>query len=427
MEPNEDNPVPFTARLTAYHRAQEAKQPDPLVQDPFAEILAGDLERYARDHGYAIGKGDYTIVRTRFIDHDVIGPWCKTHRTSQIVLLGAGLDARALRLDILQSGEHSVFEVDYPEIITYKERVLPSEDSPVPLVRLSADISSENLIHCLCEKGYNKERPTLWILEGIAYYLEKRVIRSILLNLAHTSTAESRVFADVCVPGLAEAKFGPFMMHFKWGINPDDITSFFSSAGWDVTHSFADDHDKGRDVGQRGLLFVTGQRMQSLGKRTIRPVEEQTVELEIRSSRARAVALGVRTSMAPLVKLLIESYTEKPDKGFEIYQRFIEEQEPTVRQLVEAMGNPVSVSKVSPRLLRDPRSFFEREDRSPDEEMAHMIGYLEALISLVYCGLKGLDGHQFAQTNMFAVRQAAEERDLMFIEALLNLLNDEQG
>ena len=39
------------------------------------------------------------------------------------------------------------------------------------------------------------------------------------------------------------------------------MSSFFASAGWNVLLcSFADDHDQGRDVGQKGLIFVHGMR-----------------------------------------------------------------------------------------------------------------------------------------------------------------------
>ena len=89
--------VPFTSRLIAYYRAEETKREMPLVSDPFAERLAGDLSSYFEKHKRTKGTGDYAVVRTYYIDEKVLKPWCDDKRRSQIVMLGAGLDARAYR------------------------------------------------------------------------------------------------------------------------------------------------------------------------------------------------------------------------------------------------------------------------------------------------------------------------------------------
>jgi methyltransferase (TIGR00027 family) len=252
--------VPFTARLIAYYRTQEMDNESPLIIDPFAERLAGDLQSYLQKHRHQ-SKSDYTIVRPYFIEEKLLTHWCNTIRESQIVLLGAGMDTRAYRFKPLLLNKHTIFEVDFETVNRYKEEILQEEEPLCHLVRISADISIINdLMSKLREVGFLSNIPTFWILEGLVYYLEKDLIISLLDEMAKISGEESKLFVDVCVPMLAMMEFGPFARHFLWGIEKQDVPSFFDSVGWNVSCSFADDYNMGRDVGQRGMIFVHGYR-----------------------------------------------------------------------------------------------------------------------------------------------------------------------
>ncbi|MFW9903620.1 MAG: class I SAM-dependent methyltransferase [Candidatus Thorarchaeota archaeon] len=257
---DEEDAVPFTARLLAYYRSQEYKSASPLIIDPFAERLAGDMTVYADKHKFMVQRGDYAIIRSYFIENILLNSWCINNEISQIVLLGAGLDTRAYRLEKLQVNQHTIFEIDYPPVIEYKEVILKDEEPLCTLVRVSEDLSSPNWDSSLIKNGFSIEIPAFWVLEGLAYYLEKEVFVSLLQTAAKMSTKTSRLFVDICVPILAELEFGPFTPYFKWGLEKKAVPSFFAANGWNVSCSFADDHDQGRDVGQRGLIFVSGVR-----------------------------------------------------------------------------------------------------------------------------------------------------------------------
>jgi len=255
-----NTPIPFTARLNAYHRAEEYKRDAPLLRDPFAELLAGDLKDYFEEHKFLAGRGDLQITRSYFIENELLLPWCEKHKRSQIVLLGAGLDTRAYRFESLQFNTHTVFEIDFPVIIQYKKKILKDEQPLCELIRLSTDLSDSNWSSNLLDRGFSSDISTFWILEGLVYYLEKEDLLSLLKDACKISADTSKVFVDVGVPALAGLDFGPFASHFKWGIDKEDVSSFFASAGWDVTSSYADEHDHGRDVGQKGTIYVTGIR-----------------------------------------------------------------------------------------------------------------------------------------------------------------------
>ncbi|MDF1540135.1 MAG: class I SAM-dependent methyltransferase, partial [Candidatus Thorarchaeota archaeon] len=105
----EENAVPFTARLIAHYRAQESKRENPLIIDPYAERLAGDLQFYAKDHKRTAGSGDYAIVRAHYVENRLRESW---DEYLQIVILGAGLDTRAYRFSPLK-GDNTIIEIDY--------------------------------------------------------------------------------------------------------------------------------------------------------------------------------------------------------------------------------------------------------------------------------------------------------------------------
>ena len=254
---DKETAIPFTARLMAYYRAHESKSKDPLLNDPFAALLAGDLSEYVAKHRYSAGRRDYSVVRSYFIEKNPLHAWCQNYSLSQIVMLGAGLDTRAYRYQPLSKGNHTLFEVDFNTIHQYKEEKLEGVNPLCRLIRVSADLSKKDWIHILKQKGFSETIPTFWILEGLIYYIERDQTISLLNEMASISIQGSQFFADVCVPALAEANFGPFMKFFQWGLNLQNVPSFFAEQGWKVTESaYADKYDQGRDVGQKALIFI---------------------------------------------------------------------------------------------------------------------------------------------------------------------------
>ncbi|WP_455464785.1 class I SAM-dependent methyltransferase [Candidatus Hodarchaeum mangrovi] len=249
--------IPFTARLMAYYRAQESKSDAPLFIDSFAKELAGDFSSYAEKHKFTVKRGDYPLVRSYFIEKNLLTAWCNQKET-QIVLLGAGLDSRAYRFLPLKTNNHIVFEIDLDAIIKYKEKILHNKKPLCKVTRVAIDLSQPSWESYLIQNGYSLEIPTFWILEGLVYYIDQKLIITLLRKMAAISHCKSKIFMDICVPALAGLVFGPFTRHFKWGLEKRNVPSFFTETGWSVTCSYADDYNEGRDIGQRGLIFVYG-------------------------------------------------------------------------------------------------------------------------------------------------------------------------
>ena len=122
--------VSSTAIGTAAMRALESQKPaaQRLIYDPYAVLLTGEEavkrieERLAmipglRDRERGI---DFMATRTRRFD-DLVG----LPGPAQVVLLGPGLDTRAWRIEGWTG--RRIYELDFPEILAYKERRLREE------------------------------------------------------------------------------------------------------------------------------------------------------------------------------------------------------------------------------------------------------------------------------------------------------------
>ncbi|WIM87589.1 class I SAM-dependent methyltransferase [Candidatus Mycobacterium wuenschmannii] len=174
--------VGATATAVAARRAMASKGPDPLIDDPFAEPLvkAVGVEAFVKmvDGEIELGDDDPAFtsrrlaegmaVRTRFFDAFFTD--AATAGVRQAVILAAGLDTRAYRLH--WPDDTTVFEVDQPQVIEFKSRTLadlgaaPTADRKAIAVDLRDD-----WVGALRDNGFNTERPTAWIAEGLLGYL----------------------------------------------------------------------------------------------------------------------------------------------------------------------------------------------------------------------------------------------------------------
>ena len=263
-----DTGLPFTARLMAYYRVQELKKEHSLIVDRFAERFTGDLDIFIKEH-IRFSEMDYPIVRSYYIEENLLTSWCYNLKNSQIVILGAGLDTRAYRFKPLETNIHTIFEIDLPQVINYKKKILSEEKPLCRLVQVTADLSKSNWASQLIKNGFSKDIPTFWVLEGLVYYLEQEQVGLLLRKGAELSALNSQMFMDIMYKSrwftfpYTKDKIAndPFSKHIKWGLDIKSVPSFMKSFGWDVSCYFADDFDQGRDVGQKGMIFVHGTRI----------------------------------------------------------------------------------------------------------------------------------------------------------------------
>ncbi|OAY22796.1 putative S-adenosyl-L-methionine-dependent methyltransferase MAB_0213c [Manihot esculenta] len=159
-----------------------------VIQDPLADLLAG--ETYLRNFHEKIKNdclknareisGVLLAVRTLWFDSKLEAALNSFNGEAQVVLLGAGMDTRAYRLSCLK--ESNVFELDFPEVLEVKatliEAAMGSMDEyeqpkiiAKSLNRVAADIRNNDWLEKLQISGFVLEKNTVWILEGVLYYL----------------------------------------------------------------------------------------------------------------------------------------------------------------------------------------------------------------------------------------------------------------
>ena len=119
----------------------------------------------------AKGMYEYVIARTKYID--AVFKEALAGRFDQILIFGAGFDTRALRFREI-SGTTKIFELDAPvtqeaKISQYRKRGL---SIPPNLTFIPIDFDKESLSAKLEEAGFEKNKRSLFVLEGLLMYLQ---------------------------------------------------------------------------------------------------------------------------------------------------------------------------------------------------------------------------------------------------------------
>lgn len=146
------------------------------------------------------------VARARWFDE--ISQQSANTGYGQIVILGAGYDTRAYRLNDLKTTR--VFEVDHPETIRVKvEKIreifgtLPNQVTYVP-----ADLEEDGLELKLAARGYDSACRTLFLMEGLIMYLSPSSVDRLFSFIVKNSPKGSSVLFDYC-PEDDGTGFGP--------------------------------------------------------------------------------------------------------------------------------------------------------------------------------------------------------------------------
>ncbi|MDJ1182941.1 SAM-dependent methyltransferase [Roseofilum casamattae] len=223
--PTPENFVPFTARVMAAIRDLESQRDDRLFNDPYARQFVTPEAIAFRDRKLQDIDRQYLALRTRFFDDFLrsLSP-----RIRQIVFLGAGMDARAYRLPWPENT--ALYELDLAEIIDAKADYFQNISPQLQRIAIAADLT-QPWISLLCDRGYQKDAPTLWILEGLLMYLSNHEVEQLLQDISDLSQPESAIGFDIV--SSASLDYEPYRGHFKSGY--DRPLDLLSSYGWQGT------------------------------------------------------------------------------------------------------------------------------------------------------------------------------------------------
>jgi methyltransferase (TIGR00027 family) len=157
---------------------------------------------------------------------------------AQLVILGAGLDTRAWRLDGLQ--DTVVFEADHPATQLWKRQRAASIAHKAKEVRfLATDFRQNALAPLLQNAGHDKASPTFWLWEGVTMYLTQEDVSANLETFASLSAPGSHLALtylkrdDGRVPrSLILALLGEPV---RSAYSPRELTDLAKARGWQQT------------------------------------------------------------------------------------------------------------------------------------------------------------------------------------------------
>lgn len=189
-----------------------------IINDPYADkfvIGAGLIKLMGHKFSVWLGKKlapgfhEHLISRTRFID-DLIEK-AATTGAEQYVILGAGYDLRAHRLDLPSSMR--IFEVDQAAVQSRKLSKLPENlKSSENVTYVAVDFAHQSLSKQLTASGFDVSKPTVFTLEGVSQYITKEAVSSAfeeLSALVQTTTSTFFIsYVDELLDKDPEACFG---------------------------------------------------------------------------------------------------------------------------------------------------------------------------------------------------------------------------
>lgn len=226
-----------TSLLTAALRAAETNRSESqgrLFLDPYAESLAGKEGLAILQAGIAkSGEQPAIVIRTRFID-DKIQAAIKIG-IRQIVILAAGMDTRAYRLNL--SPETCIFELDRKEVLNYKKERLQTLKPQCQLKSIPVDLREE-WQHLLIQSGFRTQQPTLWLVEGLLMYLEEPDVLTLFGRINALATVKDVMLLDILSQTLLDAPQMKSQLDFlksigapwKFGVNEPE--KFMEAFHW---------------------------------------------------------------------------------------------------------------------------------------------------------------------------------------------------
>jgi methyltransferase (TIGR00027 family) len=200
-------------------RAFESQRPDALIKDERAEVLVSQMDQdFLRKKLAKIE--DYsqvaTILRSRDFDRHA-QDFLARHPEGVVVHIGCGFDSRFERVD---NDQVEWYDLDLPEVIELRRKLIGGEGERYHLLACSVLDSA-----WLDVANAHRQRPFLFLAEGVLMYLEEAQVKSLVLTLKeHFPGAE-----------LALDTFSPFL---SWANNLRvTLTKVGARSHWALKHS----------------------------------------------------------------------------------------------------------------------------------------------------------------------------------------------
>lgn len=146
------------------------------------------------------------VARHRMID-DLLRDRLARHPETGVVVIGAGFDTRAFRL---QGGRW--VELDEPALIALKDAFLPAREAPNPLTRVAITFDREPLGDALSPFRHLSE--PMVVLEGVLPYLSATEVTE-LVQTIRNAFLHPTLICDLTTRGFARSYAGKIGKHLR--------------------------------------------------------------------------------------------------------------------------------------------------------------------------------------------------------------------
>ena len=230
-----------TARWVATYRARETERGDALFRDPYARRLAGEQgEQIAQAHSFT-EKHSWPMVMRTYLFDEFVSQEVRAG-ADLVVNLAAGLDARPYRLKV--PGDLRWVEIDFAEVIAYKEQVLAGETPNCRLERIALDLLDADARRDAVRAIRGTAARAIVLAEGLLIYLEAGEVAGLARDLA--AAGFERWIIDLASPALLTLmvnEMGDLVSRAgaPYRFAPEDGPEFFRRCGWvptDVRSTF---------------------------------------------------------------------------------------------------------------------------------------------------------------------------------------------
>ena len=209
--------VTETLMITLYGRYKEQSYPDCILKDEkaveIAEKVDYEFSKYAQEWVSQVT----SVIRARIIDN-LLKKFIVNHPQATVINLGGGLCTRFFRID---NGEVNWYEVDFPEVIELKEKLVEQTNR--------YHLIASSILEPLWIEQINPDvnQPLFLIMEGVLMYLtekdNKALFTQIKTMLVPKFSPITVVFDILNKKSAASAKRHDTVSktdaEFKWGID----------------------------------------------------------------------------------------------------------------------------------------------------------------------------------------------------------------
>lgn len=260
--------VGATATMVAAARALASREPDRLIDDPYAAALvrAVGVDFFTRlvdgEIPLSTVEGDgprvmagVIAVRTRFFDDFFIEAGAAGIR--QAVILASGLDSRPYRLPWPDGTV--VYEIDQPQVIEFKTTTMTDIGATPSAQRRTVAIDlREDWPAALRRSGFDETQPTAWSAEGLLVYLPPEAQDRLFDNITALSAPGSQLATEYHPDGGATVAERTKAMRTQWEQHGFDVdlSKLFYSGERNPVVDYLTDHGWQVNARSRSEMFA---------------------------------------------------------------------------------------------------------------------------------------------------------------------------